>query len=80
MVKLVKHILRKGYLAPINLKAEETSLGRAVKSQAARDKRGLAGEQVNIEMEVWDFTKIPLKHFTINRATWGAARIIETPG
>jgi hypothetical protein len=65
VIELVKHILRKWYLAPINLKAEKTSLGRAVKSQAARDKRRLAGEEVNIEMEVWDFTKIPLKHFTI---------------
>src|SRR6267142_383047 len=67
LVELVKHVLRKGYLAPINLKAEETSLGRAVKSQAARDVRRLADQEVNVEMKVRDFTKIPLQHFAITR-------------
>src|SRR5258705_1447587 len=63
LVELVEYVLRKGYLAPINLKAEETSLGRAVKSQAARDVRRLADQEVNVEMKVRDFTKIPLQHF-----------------
>src|SRR6266481_6835355 len=67
LVELVEHVLRKGYLAPINLKAEETSLGRAVKSQAARDVRRLADQEVNVEMKVRDFTKIPLQHFAITR-------------
>ncbi len=58
LVELVEHVLSKAYLAPINLKAEETSLGRAVKSQAARDVRRLADQEVNVEMKVRDFTKI----------------------
>src|SRR5258706_11753901 len=67
LVELVEHVLRKGYLAPINLKAEKTSLGRAVKFQAARDVRRLAGQEVNVEMKVRDFTKIPPQHYRDNQ-------------
>ena len=67
LVELIEHVLCKGYLAAINLKAKETSRGGAVKSQAARDVRRLADQAVNVEMKIRDFTKIPLQHFAITR-------------
>src|SRR5215831_12248890 len=63
----VEHILGKGNLPPINLKAEETSLWRAVKSEPARDARRLTDQELNVEMKVRDFTKISLQHFAITR-------------
>jgi hypothetical protein len=67
LVELVDTFSARDTLRPLTSRPEETSLGRAVKSQAARDVRWLADQEVNVEMKVLDFTKIPLQHFAITR-------------
>lgn len=58
----VEHIFCKRHFAPVDIEAEEAPSRRAVKSQAARNVRGLADQEMNVETKVRDFVEIPFQH------------------
>ena len=66
-VELVEHVFCKRDFASVDLKPDETSSWGAIESQAARDARRLTDQELNVEIKVCDFTKIPLQHFAITR-------------
>jgi len=66
-VELVEHVFCKGDFASVDLKPDETTSWRAIESEAARDATRLTDQELNVEIKVRDFTKIPLQHFAIAR-------------
>jgi hypothetical protein len=67
LVELVEHVFCKRDFASVDLKPDETSSWRAIESEAACDARRLTDQELNVEIKVRDFTKIPLQHFAITR-------------
>ena len=65
--KLIEHILGKGDSLPVDLEAQELSLWRTIKPQAARYMRRIGNEQLDIEMQVRNFMVVLHQHLAITR-------------
>src|SRR3954464_6443152 len=60
--KFIEHVLGERHSLPAYIEAEERSPGRAVEAQPARDVRRIANQQLDVEIKVRNFIKVPLQH------------------